>query len=47
MFYSLTIATKKFDNFVLLGDLNMTAENTKMEQLIHSLRNSNYSTDLF
>ena len=36
LFPCLTNAKKEFDNIVLLGDFNMTAENTKMEQLINT-----------
>ena len=36
LFSCFTNATKEFDNIVLLGDFNMTAENTKMEQLLNT-----------
>ena len=36
LFSCLTNATKEFENIVLLGDFNMTAENTKMEQLLNT-----------
>ena len=35
-FSCLTNAANEFDNIVLLGDFNMTAENTKMEQLLNT-----------
>ena len=36
LFSCLTNAAKEFDNILLLQDFNMTAENTKMEQLLTS-----------
>ena len=36
LFSCLTNATKEFENIALLGDFNMTAENTKMEQLLNT-----------
>ena len=36
LFSCLTNAAKEFENIVLLGDFNMTAENTKMEQLLNT-----------
>ena len=36
LFSCLINATKEFENIVLLGDFNMTAENTKMEQLLNT-----------
>ena len=35
-FSFLTNARKEFENIVLLGDFNMTAENTKIEQLLNT-----------
>ena len=36
LFSCLTNASKEFDNIVLLGDFSLTAENTKMEQLLNT-----------
>ena len=36
LFSCLTNATNEFDNIVLLGDFNITPENTKMEQLLNT-----------
>ena len=36
LFSCLTNATKEFENIVLLGDFKMTAENTKIEQLLNT-----------
>ena len=36
LFSCFTNATKEFSNIALLGDFTMTAENTKMEQLINT-----------
>ena len=36
LFSCLTNVTKEFENIVLLGDFNMTAGNTKLEQLLNT-----------
>ena len=40
----LTNAAKEFDNIVLLGNFNMTAENTKMDQLLNTFSLENLMT---
>ena len=40
------ITTTEFENIVLLGDFNMTPENTKMEQLLNTLSLESQITSL-
>ena len=46
--FFLTNASKEFENIAFLGDFNMTAENTKMEQLLNTFSlETNHITNLF
>ena len=46
LFSCLTNATKEFENILLLGDFNMTAENTKMKQLLNTFSLESLITSL-
>ena len=44
LFSCLTNVTKEFENIVLLGDFNMTARNTKLEQLLNTFSSESLIT---